>query len=560
MALYHSVYRSAETDKHAAKTSLFTKRQKAAFLKARGALSCFHRLGHRPSMSETNERPAVSACEGKTAPDFVLRDGDQQRLQQEVQGTGHLSSDSAAVSMLQPRGELTKQPDDAAHPPEEGGSGACLDAAPGTGGSAPLHNAVDQAAGGDGGSSGPHEDRAGTDIGAAQGAAEQDPSSKSTFQAGEDKASLDSGSERRGVSTAPDTDSHQPAAPAATDAQQEPGRGGDQTLGKRARRPSSKAFQDEVAAAKPASEELKTPKLLEKGAAKAVGERQLRATKPLEADALLSTSPEAQCLTLLRGKNNRVWRNGRWHRMTAEGIPVICEKRMREGLEESGSAKRTRTSNVRRPAGEPGDAARKLRMPRRERPDRTPCQNAPDNLPLGPRQQRVKVPKDALCATRTAQQWKMTKSGSTSGGTQYLDQVCVVTRSRVFTDATGSSSGGLISRLMPGRCIWLHTCTINFAMCPSGFSLLPPGIHCLYSSAGGFPAFPFMRFSSFPCTQRFLRACRCLVLFLVQLRFRSAECTVSVVLCMTQTPFSPALRVFESACTWLHVYTLEARV
>jgi hypothetical protein len=98
-----------------------------------------------------------------------------------------------------------------------------------------------------------------------------------------------------------------------------PARSSDPSIGKRTRKPSSKAIEgDGVSGADLKSE--------------AASNSERRKTASPDSEVIVTSDPKAHGLTPLKGKDNRIWLNGRWHRMTAEGALVIVEKtRARDG-------------------------------------------------------------------------------------------------------------------------------------------------------------------------------------------------------------------------------------
>ena len=96
-------------------------------------------------------------------------------------------------------------------------------------------------------------------------------------------------------------------------------RSSDPSIGKRTRKPSSKAIEGDGAS----GADLKSE-------AASSSERR-KMTSP-DSEVIVTSDPKAHGLTPLKGKDNRIWHNGRWHRMTAEGALVIVEKpRARDG-------------------------------------------------------------------------------------------------------------------------------------------------------------------------------------------------------------------------------------
>lgn len=153
------------------------------------------------------------------------------------------------------------------------------------------------------------------------------------------------------------------------------------------------------------------------------------------------------CIFFLRGPQNRVWFNRRWHRRTAEGKLVVESAKTRVGAkapqprEKSGggcegnrssSATHSREANrVRRS----GREARETEASRRnERPRHTRAlvkgskfsQGASEGVKREARQSAptAKHVAPALHALDQPRKWKMWNSDSQTGETEVLDEVC----------------------------------------------------------------------------------------------------------------------------------------
>jgi len=119
------------------------------------------------------------------------------------------------------------------------------------------------------------------------------------------------------------------------------GEGGlDTALGKRTRKPTSKAIEVEASSAEPKHE---TPSAVPK-------------TPP---SIVVSSNPEADKIVLLRGPQNRVWMDGRWHRRTMDGRLVLVERRSGLGSPSTRASSAPRASENSKSATTAGELRRR---------------------------------------------------------------------------------------------------------------------------------------------------------------------------------------------------------
>ena len=198
------------------------------------------------------------------------------------------------------------------------------------------------------------------------------------------------------------------------------------SLGKRTRRPTAKLL------ARP--DDTSDDKSSGVGVA-AVGEGspKRQATMP-SAGAVIKGSPESDGLTPLPGKQKRVWKNGRWQRLTTEGVAVISEKRFPDN-DAAGIPENSNGEGAARNSTDDCKVVRPKRtMPQREHDDRG--RNDANTAGLasvtvqrrltkqGSKPSETSVP-EALHQnpSETAAQWKMTKKVGCIASCQVLEQI-----------------------------------------------------------------------------------------------------------------------------------------
>ena len=199
------------------------------------------------------------------------------------------------------------------------------------------------------------------------------------------------------------------------------------SLGKRTRRPTAKllARPDDKADDKSSGVAV---------AAVGEGSPKRQATMP-SAGAVTKGSPESDGLTPLPGKPKRMWREGKWQRLTTEGVSVISEKRF---LDIDAAGMHSQNSNGEGAARNSADDSKVVRpkrtMPQREHGDRGRNDANTAGLAAVTAQRRLTKQGSKPSETNvpeafhpnpseTAAQWKMTKKVGCVASCQVLEQV-----------------------------------------------------------------------------------------------------------------------------------------